>query len=84
MCVCVFASGRSASRTLTSKTGRYRIAKLKAGRYEVEFIPTGFCGKNTGNWLAQIYKDRNGPIFGKATRVLVKTGKTTSRTTKKK
>ena len=45
----------------------------------VEFIPDGFCGKNTGNWLVQIYKDRNGPIFhGKPTRVPVKAGKTTS------
>ncbi len=73
--ICVYANGR---RALTSKTGQYRIAKLKAGRYEVIFIPASFCGKNTGNWLEQVYKDRNGPIFGKPTRVPVKAGKTTS------
>ncbi len=43
------------------------------------FVPGGFCGKNTGNWLEQVYKDLNGPIFhGKPTRVPVKAGKTTS------
>ena len=65
-------------RALTSKTGTYRINKLKAGRYELEFVPDGFCGKNKGNWLLQVYKDRNGPIFhGKPTKVPVKAGKTT-------
>ncbi len=73
--VCVFTGG---GRTLTSKTGQYRIAKLKAGRYEVVFIPGSFCGKNKGNWLEQVYKGLNGPIFhGKPTRVPVKAGKTT-------
>ena len=77
--VCVFAIGHGAGRTLTSKAGKYRIAKLKAGRFEVVFIPSSFCGKNTGNWLEQVYKGRNGPIFrGKPTRVPVKAGKTTS------
>ncbi len=75
----MFAFGQGGGHTLTSKAGRYRIAKLKAGRFEVVFIPAGFCGKNTGNWLEQIYKNRNGPIFhGKPTRVPVRAGKTTS------
>ncbi len=77
--ICVFAFGHGSGHTFTSKAGHYRIAKLKAGRFEVEFIPGSFCGKNTGNWLVQIYKDRNGPIFhSKPTRVPVKAGKTTS------
>jgi Carboxypeptidase regulatory-like domain len=74
--ICVFTGGH---RTLTSKSGKYRIAKLRAGSYEVEFIPASFCGKNTGNWLVQLYKGINGPLFrGKPTRVSVKSGKTTS------
>ncbi|HET7015066.1 MAG TPA: carboxypeptidase regulatory-like domain-containing protein [Streptosporangiaceae bacterium] len=75
--VCVFAFG--GGHAVTSKSGKYRIAKLRAKPYTVEFIPAGFCGKNTGNWLNQIYKGLNGPTFhGKPTRVLVKAGKTTS------
>ena len=78
ICVIAFGAGHE-GRTVTSKTGTYRISKLKAGRYELEFIPNGFCGKNTGNWLVQVYKNHNGPIFhGKPTRVPVKAGKTTS------
>ena len=75
--VCVFAGG--GGHTVTSKSGKYRIAKVKPGRYAVEFIPFGFCGTNTGDWLRQFYKNINGPIFhGKLTRVVVKAGKTTS------
>jgi hypothetical protein len=78
VCVLAFGAGHQ-GRTVTSKTGTYRLEKLKAGNYVVEFIPHGFCGKNTGNWLIQRYKNSNGPLFrGKPTRVPVKAGKTTS------
>jgi Carboxypeptidase regulatory-like domain len=58
---------------VTGKTGRYRIARLPAGRYEVVFYAG--CG-NTGNWLVQVYKDR--VTLKKPTSVRVRRGKTTS------
>jgi hypothetical protein len=77
--VCVFAFGSTSGRTVTSKTGKYRIAKLRTGKYEVVFFPAGFCGKSTGNWLEQVYKGLSVPIrHGKPTRVPVKAHKTTS------
>jgi hypothetical protein len=58
---------------ITGKTGRYRMSRLPAGRYEVVFYAG--CG-NTGNWLVQVYKDRD--TLKKPTSVRVRRGKTAS------
>ncbi len=56
VCVGAFGSGFSGS-ALTGKTGSYRIGRLGAGRYEVQFV-TGaeFCPSSSGNWLPQWYR----------------------------
>lgn len=74
--ICVIAYGAGYGQTRTTKTGHYRIAKLGPGRYFVFFF-TGYCGRNSGNWLPQYYKGVNGPIFRHPARVRVTAGHTT-------
>jgi hypothetical protein len=76
--VCVTAYGAGYGQTHTLKEGHYRITKLRPGRYTVVFVPSSYCGKNSGNWLNQVYKGINGPeLRGKPTRVRVSAGKAT-------
>lgn len=73
--ICVEAlseNGSGFGYTTTGKTGHYRAGSLPAGSYVVFFIPE--CG-NTGNWIAQVYKDA---AFTKPTLVHVHRGKTTT------
>jgi phage gp45-like len=75
--ICVLAFGPSFGRAFTSKTGQFRVGKLKSGRYEVLFSANE-CGKAAGNWLEQLYKGVAGPPFtGKPTFVSVSAHKTT-------
>jgi len=77
--ICVNAEGPSFRQTLTSKAGKFRITKLKPGRYIVVYVAQSFCGKNTGNWLFQYYKNVNGPVIRKRpTPVRVTAGQTTN------
>lgn len=64
--------------TLTGKTGRYRITRLRPGRYVVAFLAgMGPC-PNKGNWLVQLYPGVNS-LFGghKVKPVRVRAGKDT-------
>jgi hypothetical protein len=77
--ICVSAYGPSHGFVVTSKAGRFRIGKLKPGRYIVIYFASTACGKNSGNWLAQEYKNVNGPILrAKPTRVRVTANHTTT------
>ena len=68
-------SGRYAA---TSKTGRYHIAGLAPGRYQVQFSTGVFCG-NSGNWLSQWYRGITTPFpSSKAVKIQVRTGKITT------
>ena len=57
----------------TGKTGSFRIAGLRAARYEMAFYAR--CG-NQGDWLAQIYKNRY--TLQRPTLIRVVAGKTTA------
>jgi Carboxypeptidase regulatory-like domain len=73
--ICVVAlqyNGPAQTQVRTGLRGLYTTAKLPPGRY-IAFFFAG-CG-NSGNWVAQIYKDTDNPL--KATLITVKAGKTT-------
>ncbi len=77
--ICVAAEGPSFTHALTSKAGKFQITKLRPGRYIVFYTAQNFCGKNSGNWLFQYYKNINGPVIRKQpTRVPVTAGHTTN------
>ncbi len=77
--ICVYAIGPSYRFSSTSRAGKFRITSLNPGRYIVFYVANYFCGKNTGNWLPQYFKNDYGPAYsGKPTKVLVRAGKTTS------
>jgi protocatechuate 3,4-dioxygenase beta subunit len=62
----------------TSKTGRYRIARLRPGRYEVGFVASYGPCHNVGNWIIQLYPGVNAPfVKGKVKAVRVRAGKDT-------
>jgi protocatechuate 3,4-dioxygenase beta subunit len=64
---------------VTGKTGKYRITRLRPGRYEVAFF-VGLLPRctNQGNWLIQIYPDVNSLSPNhKVTAVRVRAGKDT-------
>ena len=64
---------------ITGKTGRYRITKLKPGRYEVAFIAGFGPCSNKGNWIFQLYPGVNAPfVNGKVKMVRVRAGKDSS------
>jgi protocatechuate 3,4-dioxygenase beta subunit len=73
--ICVVAYGTGSGHTRTGAAGQYRIPKLKPGRY---FVFYAECNNNRGNWLPQIYKNVNGPIFRRPTPIRVTAGQTTS------
>jgi hypothetical protein len=77
--VAVPVRGNSESIALTGKAGRYRIARLRPGRYYVAFI-AGFpplC-PNKGNWLTQVYPGVNSQfVTRKAKAVRVRAGRDT-------
>ena len=60
---------------ITSKTGKYRISRLPAGVYQVQFATFG-CGADPGNWLPQWYRGINS-LFPtrKVTNLRVRAGK---------
>jgi hypothetical protein len=58
----------------TAKNGHYETNKLPAGGYSVVFFVAG-CG-STGNWLVQVYKDKD--TFTDPTSVKVIKGKVTT------
>ncbi|MGO8958209.1 MAG: carboxypeptidase regulatory-like domain-containing protein [Streptosporangiaceae bacterium] len=77
--ICVYAFGSSGlGSAKSSKTGRYRIGRLRPGRYQVRFLGAPFCDSNT-NWLPQWYPGVNSffpplkPVY-----VRVAAGRTTS------
>jgi len=74
ICVTAFG-GPSYAHARTSKTGQYLITRLRPGRY---FVTYQDCGKDTGNWLPQVYKGVNGPGFRHPTKVRVSAGQTTT------
>ena len=60
----------------TSKTGRYTIRRVPAGRATVQFSSPFSCSHD-GNWLTQWYKNINTPFFpDKPTLVRVRAGRT--------
>lgn len=73
ICVDAFPTGNSGSFGFvqTGKTGKYSVGRLAPGRYELIFFAQ--CG-NGGNWLAQIYKNKD--TFDNPTPVRVKAGQT--------
>ncbi|HWF81790.1 MAG TPA: carboxypeptidase-like regulatory domain-containing protein [Streptosporangiaceae bacterium] len=79
--ICVIAYGSGFGQVHTSKTGHFRIAKLRPGRYTVIYA-TEYCGESNSdsnsNWLPQIYKNVNGPAFRHPTAVRVTAGHTTA------
>lgn len=63
---------------LTGKTGRYRITRLRPGRYEVAFLAGIARCPNKGNWIIQLYPGVNAPFAkGKVKAVRVRAGKDT-------
>jgi hypothetical protein len=61
-CVVAFIPSTGEGRVVrTSRTGRYRIAGLRRGRYEVQFAPKFDCA-DPGNWLTQTYPHVNSPL----------------------
>jgi len=72
--ICVVAYGPGYGHVRTNATGQYRIGKLKPGRY---FVAYSECVKDSDNWLPQLYKNVNGPVFHRPTPVRVTAGQTT-------
>lgn len=71
-------SGPSEAIALTGKTGRYRITRLRPGRYEVAFLAGTTACPNKGNWIIQLYPGVNAPLRkGKVKVVRVRAGKDT-------
>lgn len=71
-------SGLSEAIALTGKTGRYRITRLRPGRYEVAFLAGIARCPNKGNWIIQLYPGVNAPFRkGKVKAVRVRAGKDT-------
>ena len=63
---------------VTGKTGRYRITRLRPGRYGVAFVAGNGPCRNKGNWLTQVYQGVNAPfVRGKVKDVRVRAGKVT-------
>lgn len=81
--ICAFAwgaNGNPAGMAATSKTGSYRMAGLRPGRYLVEFL-AGFKGCDpNANWLPQWYPYVTSLVVtGKVTSVHVRAGRDTPR-----
>ncbi len=54
--ICVYAFGsRDFGTVRTARTGRYRIGRLRSGRYTVRFLGAPFCDRNA-DWLPQWYR----------------------------
>jgi hypothetical protein len=80
--ICAFAltaNGNVAGRAATSRTGSYRIGRIRPGRYLVEFV-AGFAGcEKNANRLPQWYPYVNSLIpTGKVARVRVRAGHDTA------
>lgn len=76
--LCVMAdpvNGGGFGFAITSKTGKYRMTRLPAGVYLVQFA-SFVCGRDPGNWLQQWYRGVNS-LFptSKVTNLRVRAGK---------